>query len=99
MTKEKTTRPYKKRKKAGHGEHYVRKNRDMYNDFQKLSDRKMNGVPMLSTKAIMSQLVEDYYLTEPTIIQRIKQHARLKAKQDKEEKEQGSPQLRLGMPE
>lgn len=59
-------------------DHQRRKDRDMYNDFTALSKRKMHGVRMLTTEAIMQQLVKDYYLDEVTIMRRLKRYARTK---------------------
>ena len=73
-----TKRKYKQRKPRGHSEHYWRMSKDMYDDFQMLSERKMNGVKMLTTAAIMRKLEMDYYLTEQTIYLRIKEYARKK---------------------
>lgn len=75
-------RNYKTRKKRGHNEHYWRESKDMYDDFQKMSERKMNGVKMLTTSAIMQQLVKDYYKSEQTIYLRLKEYARRKDSQD-----------------
>lgn len=71
--------------------HQRRKDRDMYNDFTALSRRKMGGVRMLTTEAIMQQLVKDYYLDEVTIMRRLKRYARTKGNDPE--------QLKMELPE
>lgn len=71
--------------------HQRRKDRDMYHDFTALSRRKMGGVRMLTTAAIMQQLVKDYYLDEVTIMRRLKRYAMTKGSDPE--------QLQMEMPE
>lgn len=72
-------------------DHQRRKDKDMYDDFTALSRRKMLGVRMLTTEAIMQQLVKDYYLDEITIMRRLKQYARTK--------DSDPEQLKMELPE
>lgn len=59
-------------------DHQRRKDKDMYDAFTRLSQRKMHGVKMLTTEAIMQQLVKDFYLDEITIMRRLKRYAQTK---------------------
>ena len=58
--------------------HQRRKDKDMYDAFSKLSQRKLHGVRMLTTEAVMQQLVKDFYLDDVTIMRRLKRYAQTK---------------------